>query len=268
MGGDDGDLSDLEKWDPGFIEWARKVAGPIGKIWFRAEVRGLERMPPTGGALLVSNHSGGAMTPDVLVLAPAFYEKLGYDRPLYTLAHYGLFKTPLAGTLRKIGVILATRENAAKALSSGGVVLVFPGGDYDSYRSTFEQNTIDFNGRKGYVRTAIEADVPIVPAVSIGGQETQLFLGRGTRIAKRLGLPKIRTDILPLGIGFPFGVTSTIPANFPLPSKIVHEVLEPIHVVDQFGPNPDVDEVDAHVRAVMQSALDRLAEQRRFPVIG
>ena len=105
MGDDDGDLSDLEKWDPGFIEWARKVAGPIGKIWFRAEVRGLERMPPTGGALLVSNHSGGAMTPDVLVLAPAFYEKLGYERPLYTLAHYGLFKTPLAGTLRKIGVL-------------------------------------------------------------------------------------------------------------------------------------------------------------------
>ena len=268
MGDNDVDVSDLEKFDPGFTDTARKLLGPVGKFWFRAEVRGLERMPPTGGALLVSNHSGGAMTPDVLVLAPAFYEKLGYERPLYTLAHYGLFKTPLAGTLRKIGVILATRENAAKALSSGGVVLVFPGGDYDSYRSTFEQNTIDFNGRKGYVRTAIEADVPIVPAVSIGGQETQLFLGRGTRIAKRLGLPKLRTDILPLGVGFPFGLTSTIPANFPLPSKIVHEVLEPIHVAEQFGPNPDVDDVDAYVRQVMQSALDRLAKQRRFPVIG
>ena len=202
----------------------------------------------------------------MLVLAPAFYEKLGHERPLYTLAHYGLFKTPLAGTLRKIGVIPPPARTPPR-LSSGGVVLVFPGGDYDSYRSTFAQNTIDFNGRKGYVRTAIEADVPIVPAVSIGGQETQLFLGRGTRI-KRLGLPKILTEILPLGIGFPFGVTSTIPANFPLPSKIVHEVLEPIHIAEQFGPNPDVDEVDAHVRAVMQSALDRLAKQRRFPVIG
>lgn len=268
MGDTDGDLADLEKWDPGFTDMARKLLGPVGKFWFRAEVRGLDRMPATGGALLVSNHSGGAMTPDVLVLAPAFYEALGFDRPLYTLAHYGLFKTPLAGTLRKIGVILATRENAAKALASGGVVLVFPGGDYDSYRSTFEQNKIDFNGRKGYVRTAIEAGVPIVPSVSIGGQETQLFLGRGTRIAKRLGLPKIRTDILPLGLGFPFGLTSTIPANFPLPSKIIHEVLEPIHITEQFGANPDVDEVDAHVRSVMQSALDRLAAQRRFPVLG
>ena len=78
--------------------------------------------------------------------------------------------------MRRIGVIHASRENAAKALRSSGVVLVFPGGDYDAYRSTFAQNRIDFHGRKGYVRTAIEAGVPIVPAVSIGGQETQLFL--------------------------------------------------------------------------------------------
>ena len=268
MGDNDVDVSDLEKWDPGFTEAARKLLGPVGKFWFRAEVRGLDRLPSAGGALLVSNHSGGAMTPDVLVLVPAFYEALGYDRPLYTLAHYGLFKTPLAGTLRKIGVIQASRANAAKALSSGGVVLVFPGGDHDAYRSTFAQNKIDFNGRKGYVRTAIEADVPIVPSVSIGGQETQLFFGRGTWIAKQLGLHRFRTDILPLGFGFPFGLTSTVPANFPLPSKIVHEVLEPIHVTEQFGENPDVDEVDAHVRAVMQAALDRLAKQRRFPVLG
>ncbi len=37
---------------------------------------------------------------------------------------------------------------------------------------TFAEN---FNGRKGYV-TAVEAGVPIVPAVSIGGQESQLYL--------------------------------------------------------------------------------------------
>ena len=36
----------------------------------------------------------------------------------------------------------------------------------------------------------------------------------------------------------------------------------------QFGEDPDVDEVDAHVRAVMQTALDRLGRQRRFPVLG
>lgn len=264
----DFDDTELSMWDPGFIESARKVFTPLAKLWFRAEVRGLELLPPGGGAMVVCNHSGGAMTPDVLVLAPAFYQTLGYDRPLYTLAHYGLFKTPLAGTLRRIGVVQASPENAAKALSAGGVVLVFPGGDYDAYRSTFAQNVIDFNGRKGYVRTAIEAGVPIVPAVSIGGQETQLFLGRGTWLAKQLRLKKIRTEILPLAFGFPFGLTSTVPANFPLPSKIVTELLDPIDIAARFGDDPDVDEVDARVRDVMQSALDRLAQQRRFPVLG
>lgn len=268
MGIGDVDDADLAKWDPGTVDSARKVLGTFAKVWFRAEVRGIGNVPPAGGALLVSNHSGGAMTPDVAVLGPAFYDALGYDRPLYTLAHYGVFKSPMAGWLRRIGVIGASPENAAKALRSGGVVLVFPGGDYDSYRSTFAQNRIDFKGRKGYVRTAVAAGVPIVPAVSIGGQETQLFLGRGSRLAKALGLHRLRTDILPLGVGFPFGFTSTIPANFPLPSKIIFEVLEPIHIAEQFGDDPDVDEVDAHVRSVMQSALDRLAAQRRFPIIG
>ena len=46
------------------------------------------------------------------------------------------------------------------------------------------------------------------------------------------------------------------------------QVLEPIDITATFGEYPDVDEVDAHVRAVMQAALDRLAEQRRFPVLG
>ncbi len=268
MSGEDFDDSELAKWDPGFIDMARQVVSPIAKFWFRADVRGLDSLPSSGGALLVGNHSGGAMTPDVLVLAPAFYERFGFDRPLYTLAHYGLFKTPLADTLRRIGVILADRENAANALRSGGVVLVFPGGDYDAYRSTFSQNVIDFNGRKGYVRTAIETGVPIVPAVSIGGQETQLFLTRGAWLAKQLRLNRIRTDILPLTLGFPFGLTSTVPANFPLPSKIVTELLEPIDIAARFGADPDIDEVDAHVRGVMQNALDRLARQRRFPVLG
>lgn len=268
MSGNDFDDSELAEWDPGFIDWARKALTPVAKLWFRAEVRGLGLLPSEGGVLVVCNHSGGAMTPDVLVLGTAFYDALGYDRPLYTLGHYGLFKTPLAGALRRIGVIQASRENAMKALRSGGVVLVFPGGDYDAYRSTFAQNVIDFNGRKGYVRTAAAAGVPIVPAVSIGGQETQLFLGRGTWLAKQLRLKRLRTEILPLGFGFPFGLTSTVPANFPLPSKIVTEVLEPVDIAGRFGAEPDVDEVDAHVRAVMQGGLDALAKQRRFPVLG
>ena len=77
----------------------------------------------------------------------------------------------------------------------------------------------------------------------------------------------MRFEAVPVSVGFPLGLSvGTI--NLPLPAKIVTEVLEPIDITAQFGKNPDIAEVDAHVRKVMQSALDRLAAQRRFPVLG
>src|ERR1700754_4462508 len=255
------------KWDPTFTEQIKNVVGPLVKRYFRAEVKGLDAIPAAGGVLLVSNHSGGMFTPDVLVFAPAFYHKFGFDRPLYTLAHYALFVGPLGGLLHRAGVIEANRENAAKALRSGALVLVFPGGDYDPYRPTFE-NKIDFGGRTGYVRTAIESDVPIVPVVSIGAQEAQLFLTRGNWLAKKLGLERFRAEILPLSFGFPFGFSVFFPPNIPLPTKIVTRVLDPIDVAKEFGEDPDIDAVDVHVRTVMQAALDKLAKTRRFPILG
>ena len=268
MSSNGADKPEVAKWDPGFTRQIANWVGPVIKRYFRAEVRGLESIPKAGGALVVSNHSGGMFTPDVLIFAPAFYEKFGFDRPVYTLAHWGVFMANVGDWLRRAGVIEASRENAAKALRDGAVVLVFPGGDYDAYRPTLTENVIDFAGRTGYVRTAIETGVPIVPMVSIGAQETQLFVARGDSIAKRLGLQRLRAQILPISVGFPFGLSVFFPPNVPLPAKIVTRVLDPIDIAAEFGDDPDIDQVDLHVRAVMQKALDELASERRFPVLG
>jgi 1-acyl-sn-glycerol-3-phosphate acyltransferase len=268
MKGDTANSHETAKWDPAFTKQITDAIAPVIKRWHRAEVRNLDNVPRAGGALVVSNHSGGMFTPDALIFTSAFYDTFGYDRPVYTLGHYGLFMGPMDGWLRRAGVIEASRENASAALHSSGLVLVFPGGDYDSYRPTIGANTVDFNGRTGYVRAAIEAGVPIVPTVSIGAQETQLFLTRGNWLARKLGLTKARMNILPLSFGFPFGLSMIFPPNLPLPAKVVTQVLEPIDVSARFGDDPDVDEVDAHVRSVMQSALDRLAGERRLPILG
>jgi 1-acyl-sn-glycerol-3-phosphate acyltransferase len=263
-----GPLNQTTEWDPAFTRRLVDAARPIAKRWFRFEVLGLESFPADGGALIVANHSGGMLTPDVLLYAAAFYDRFGYDRPLYTLGHDGMFAGPVAGLLTRLGVIRASTANAVDALRSGGVVLVFPGGIYDAYRPTLAENVVDFNGRTGYVRSALEAGVPIVPAVSIGGQESQLFLTRGSWLAKRLGLSRFRSDILPLTWGIPFGFSMIMPPNLPLPTKIVTAVLPPVDIAARFGAEPDVAVVDAHVRAAMQAALDGLAEERRFPVLG
>jgi 1-acyl-sn-glycerol-3-phosphate acyltransferase len=259
----------LTKWDPSLTEQVMSITRPFLKRYFRAEVRGLDNIPP-GGALLVSNHSGGLLPMDVPILAAEFYAEHGYDRPLYTLSHDMLMVGPTGEFFRRIGYIKASHENADAALRSGGLVVVFPGGDYDVYRPTFSENKIDFGGRTGYVKAALNAGVPIVPTVGIGGQETQIFLSRGTWLAERLGpIAKLaRTKIVPISFGFPFGLSLVVPPNIPLPSKIVMKVLPPIDIVAEFGEDPDIDEVDAHVRRVMQRALDELAAERRLPVLG
>lgn len=269
----DGDWSEhvpgpITKWDPGLTERVMGILRPLIKGYHRAEVRGLESFP-NGGALVVSNHSGGLFAMDVPVFATGFYEKFGYDRPVYTLSHDVIFTGFTADFFRKTGFIPANHANADEALRSGGVVVVFPGGDYDVYRSTLEQNKIDFDGRKGYIRAAINAGVPLVPTVGIGGQESQLYLSRGTGLAKALRLDKLmRVKILPISFGFPFGLSAVLPVNLPLPTKIVMQVCEPIDIIAEFGEDPDIDAVDAHVRAVMQDALDKLSAERRLPIVG
>src|SRR6185437_10050309 len=118
------DNNETANSDPAFTEQITKALGPAVKRSYRAEVRNIDNVPSSGGALVVSNHSGGMLTPDVLIFSPAFYDRFGYDRPVYTLGHYGLFMGPLDGWLRRLGVIEASRENAAAALHSGAVVLV------------------------------------------------------------------------------------------------------------------------------------------------
>ena len=109
---------------------------------------------------------------DVPVFAAEYYDEHGYGRPVYTLCHDIIFIGPTGDFFKKIGFISANHENADEALRSGGLVVVFPGGDYDVYRPTLSENEIDFDGRTGYVRAALNAGVPIVPTVAIGGQET------------------------------------------------------------------------------------------------
>ncbi len=261
--------SEITKWDPALTERVMSVLKPFLSIYHRAEVRGLEDFP-AGGALVVSNHSGGMFALDVPVFASGFYEKFGFDRPVYTLSHDMLMVGPTGAFFKKTGFIPANHKNADEALRSGGVVVVFPGGDYDVYRPTLTANKIDFDGRTGYVKAAINAGVPIVPTVGIGGQESQLFLSRGTEIAKALGpvARLFRTKILPVSFGFPFGFSAVLPLNVPLPAKITMRALPPIDIVKEFGEDPDIDEVDAHVRHVMQRALDDLAKERRLPVLG
>src|SRR3984957_16924774 len=171
--------ADLDERDPDFIRERLPLMWLAASLWYRGEVRGLGNIPDSGPVLLVGNHSGGNMTPDTVVFTLAFSTYFGVERAFYQLAHNLVLSLPGLSWLRKFGTVAASQDNARKALSSGASLLVYPGGDYEVHRPTGQGNRVDFDGRKGFIRLALEQDVPIVPVVSIGGQETAVFLTRG-----------------------------------------------------------------------------------------
>jgi 1-acyl-sn-glycerol-3-phosphate acyltransferase len=263
-------VADLDERDPDYIRDSLPRMWLAASLYFRGEVRGLGNIPETGPVLLVGNHSGGNLTPDTGVFTLAFHAYFGVERAFYQLAHNLVLSLPGLGALRKYGTVAASPENARKALESGAALLVYPGGDYEVHRPSWERNKVDFDGRKGFIRLALEHDVPIVPVVSVGGQETSFFLTRGAGLSKALGLDRaFRLKVLPISLALPWGINvGDMLGHIPLPAKITVEALPPIHLREEFGPEPDLDEVYDHVIRVMQETLDALASERRLPVIG
>ena len=262
--------ADLDERDPDFIRERLPLMWLFASIWFRGEVRGLGNIPDSGPVLLVGNHSGGNMTPDTIVFTLAFNTYFGVERAFYQLAHNLVLSMPALSQLRKFGTVAASPDNASKALRSGAALLVYPGGDYEVHRPISQRNRVDFGGRKGFVRLALEQNVPIVPVVSIGGQETALFVSRGEGLARLLALDRMfRLKVLPISLALPWGLNvGDMLGHIPLPSKITIETLPAIDVREEFGPDPDVDEVYDHLIRLMQDTLDALAAERRLPVIG
>ncbi len=262
--------ADLDDRDPDFIRERLPLMWLLASMWYRGEVRGLGNIPDSGPVLLVGNHSGGNMSPDTLVFTLAFSTYFGVERTFYQLAHNLVLAMPVLGWLRKFGAVAASPANARRALESGAALLVYPGGDREVHRPSWERNRIDFDGRKGFIRLALEQDVPIVPVVSIGGQETALFLGRGEWLARRLALDRIfRLKVLPISLAVPWGVNvGDMLGHVPLPAKITIETLPPIDLRGELGPDPDLDEVYEHITKLMQQTLDALAAERRLPVLG
>jgi 1-acyl-sn-glycerol-3-phosphate acyltransferase len=251
--------------DPEFIRRTLPAMAAFYQSYFRADVRGLDRIPATGPVLLVGNHSGGTLIADTFVFTTRFYEYFGAQRRFHQLAHDLVLALPGLGLLRKYGTVAASHENARRALRSGAAVLVYPGGDHETFRPSWQSGEVDFDGRHGFVRLALEEGVPVVPVVSIGGQETALFLTRGRRAVRLLGLDRLfRLKVLPVALGPPLGVTVLdLPGRIPLPSKISIRVLEPV-ALDGMDEDAAYDELVGR----MQDALDDLDEQRRLPVLG
>jgi 1-acyl-sn-glycerol-3-phosphate acyltransferase len=261
--------ADLDVRDTDYIRETLPGLWMLASLYFRADVRGLHHIPREGPVLLVGNHSGGMMAPDLFVFVLAFSTHFGVERRFYQLAHNGVVASPAGRLVRRYGTVAADPRNAELALESGAAVLVYPGGDYEVFRPSWESGRVDFGGRKGFIRLALKLGVPIQPVVSIGSQETALFLTRGERLAKLARLDKLmRLKTAPIMFALPFGLMPGVFGHIPLPSKITIQVMEKIDLRERYGDDPDVEQIYEDVMAGMQDVLGALSAERRLPVIG
>ncbi len=174
-------------------------------------MRGLDRLPAGGPALVVGNHSCLFYVPEAWTCAQAILSRRGISAPAYLLAYDLLFALPGVGpTLRRLGVVPAGAGQAEAALANGAYVLVYPGGDLEACRPWIQRDKADFGGRKGFVQLALRCRVPVVPVAAHGGHHAIVVLARGDRLARAAGLRRLRINVFPLLAGPPFGINTIL----------------------------------------------------------
>ncbi|HWH44932.1 MAG TPA: lysophospholipid acyltransferase family protein, partial [Thermoleophilaceae bacterium] len=230
------------------------------RYWFRVEQQGVERVPSSGGALLVANHSG-ALPPDAPMIMQAIRNEHPRSRPLYMLGEDWFRGYPLVGMLaNKIGLVPAHPENAQRLLGDEGrLALVFPEGQKGSRKLYWQRYRLRRFGRGGFVRTAIRAGVPIVPVAVIGAEEAMPIFAHVRPLERLTGL-----IYFPVNHAFPhFGLAAGL---MYLPAKFRISFLDPVPT-DGYGAGAAddltlVQSVAEDVRGRIQREVDRLVASR------
>src|SRR4051794_39063327 len=261
---------DLPEIDERFVNLQRPLWNLALDYYFRHEVRGWDRLPESP-CLIVGIHAGGILPIDAYAFGFAWFREFGMERIPRGTAHDFLTSSPILGDyLKKIGVIPASHAGISSALAAGDDVVLYPGGDLDALRPWTKRDEVVFGGRKGWIRMALEANVPIVPVANLGASDTLFVLTDGKTIAKTLRLDKLlRAKAVPIAIGFPLGLTLGVIPQIPLPAKLRSEILEPMYLEGGDGSRFDdeyVEQKERDVVAALQRGVDGLAKRRRFPV--
>jgi 1-acyl-sn-glycerol-3-phosphate acyltransferase len=233
--------------------------------WFRCEVEGIENVPATGGALLVSNHAG-ALPPDAAMIAKAIKEEHSRPRPLHlAVEHFFKGYPGLAMLVNKIGGVPAHPANVHRLLDDEQqLVLVFPEGRKGSEKLYKDRYRLRRFGRGGFVEAAMRARVPLVPIAVMGAEEAMPIFAHIAPLQRLTRL--IYFPVTPL-----FPHLGLLGASY-LPAKFRIRFLEPIPT-DQWGERPWDDKglvqtVADDIRARIQEELIDLVSRRRSVWLG
>src|SRR5580765_530388 len=253
--------SDVDHWGRSdhFRAISRRVYDPVYKYWHRVEWEHFDRLPTTGGALIVANHAG-AIPPDAPAIMHGIETQL--HRKVYGLAENLFRSIPVVGTLwARGGGVAAHPDNAYRLLhDEGELVLVFPEGTKATGKRFTERYQLHRFGRGGFVEIAMRAGVPVIPIAVVGAEESMPIIFKSSRAAKLLGLPyfPVTANMLMMG---PLGLAAYLPSKFRL------RVLPPVHFdvapdQERYSRSRVMDESE-RIRQTVQEALYDMRRSRR-----
>src|SRR3954454_7062724 len=263
---------DVDAYDGSFIGKQKYFWNPLMDYWFRMEVEGWENIPEPP-ALLVGIHSGAPFVWDAWTIGVQWWRRFGDSRPLHGTAHDALMAAPGIGAyFRKMGVLPAAPDSMASALAAGHDVAVWPGGEVDSLRPWTKRDKAILAGRKGFIRLAINAGVPIVPIATVGGPDSMPVVATGRRVARALQLDKVaRLKMFPFALQAPWGVSPAMLPEIPLPTKIRTAFQEPITLSKDPKKANDDDYLEKsyhRIEGSIQRGMNALARRRPLPLFG
>ena len=190
--------------------FARRVVIPIArtfKHYSRARVFGENLIPRDGPVIYVGKHPRSYLYLETALLGVfAFWDS---GRPPFRVlesANGAAGRTPLHNWIRHhMGTVPAIEESALAVLRNGESLLIFPGGTRELYGAP---DQLRWNGREGYARLAVTAQVPVIPFAIAGADQqhpTRISVGRSS-----VWLPPIP---LPVPLDFHFGAPLVPPAQ-------------------------------------------------------
>lgn len=257
--------ADLELASALDIKAARRALTLLNprRLYHRAEIEHADRLPARGGAIIVSNH--GRLDFDCFILASLILRSR--ERLVRLMADHLWFKVPGVRRLWSLaGAVDGTRENAARLLDRGELVLAYPGGVREIMGSRFHHEGIDWSGRTGFAQAAIATGVPVIPVLGVGVNGGFVFLTSGRRLGRLLFRHILRMgpgyddyrDPLAIGV-VPVPLPFSWAVHLPLPCKVRYVVGEPVWPVASAsgGDDEDVANLAARVEDAMRALIAR-----------
>jgi 1-acyl-sn-glycerol-3-phosphate acyltransferase len=248
----EGDYAE-DEWgfDEEFTELVEPFFAFLYETWWRVKVKGAERVPAHGRALLTANHAG-ILPWDATMMSLALLREHPLPRnPRFLVLNWAFDLPWVSSGMRKVGGVVASPFNAMRLLEQDHLVAVFPEGVKGTGKPYSERYRLQRFGRGGFVEIALRTGAPIVPVAVVGSEEIYPKLADLPWVARLIGAPYFPvTPTFPL-LG-PLGV-------IPLPSKWRIEFLDPIETAS-YGPEGAEDralvlELSERVRDQIQQAL-------------